>query len=135
MKNGKFWIVVGSLSAAMAVAMGALGAHGLGGGLDVHYPEEATKRLANWETAARYQLIHALGLILIGVLVPVARRKRLLAVAGGVMFLGTLSFSGVRYAVTVTHFPFHGLIPIGGLCFILAWICLAFVGWFSTPEE
>ena len=61
-------IALGALLAALAVALGAFGAHGLKDQLPRWYtePGRAEEMLANWETAVRYQLYSAIGIVLVG---------------------------------------------------------------------
>ncbi len=112
------WIRAGSLLAALGVAMGAFGAHGLKARLT---PE----LLEIYKTAAFYHLVHALAIVLIGVLA--CQRSNFLAKPVGFLFiLGILFFSGSLYALAITNIRIFGAItPIGGVCFIAAWIMLA----------
>lgn len=109
---------LGCALAAMAVAAGAFGAHGLRGIID----ESA---LANWETAARYQMYHALGLL--GVSYACATYKHKLAGAAGWLFVaGIVLFSGSLYALSLSGLRILGAItPLGGVAFIAGWLCLA----------
>lgn len=113
------WIVLGSLSACLAVAAGAFGAHALKGSFG---PEA----LVTWETAARYQMYHALAMLAVG-LAAQALRTTSLRVAGLLFLVGTLVFSGSLYALVLTGERWLGAItPIGGLALMAGW--LAF-GW------
>jgi uncharacterized membrane protein YgdD (TMEM256/DUF423 family) len=131
----KLWLLLGAVLGCVGVALGAFGAHGLEShlkstlGADVMLSdlERATKlsdRLDNWETAARYQMYHALALLAVGL---VAARRCSLAVnlAGVAMTLGTLLFSGCLYVFVLTgeHWLVH-VVPIGGLLLIVGWACL-----------
>lgn len=101
-----------ALLALVAVAAGAFGAHGLEG----HAAE-----LCN--TAARYQMYHALALLclpLLRVTPGVVRRVRIAFVAGTVLFSGSL------YALALTGYTKLGAVtPIGGVCFLAGWLVLA----------
>jgi uncharacterized membrane protein YgdD (TMEM256/DUF423 family) len=114
------WLGVGALSGLFAVAAGAFGAHGLKARLT---PE----LLAIFETAARYQMMHALLLVVIGGLAlksPVS--SSLLSAAGGLATVGTVLFSGSLYVLALTGVRWLGAItPLGGLCFLGAWGALA----------
>lgn len=127
--SGKIWIVIGSLSLAIAVGLGALGAHGLVGWLDGHFPNDAVKRLANWKTAAMYQMFHSLGLVLIGVIAiqkPAGPVGKWLTISAVVMILGILIFSGMLYGwVMLDKRWMVMLVPLGGVAYILAWLGLA----------
>lgn len=112
------WIAVGALSAAVAVLVGAFGAHGLKSRLS---PE----LLAVWETAARYQLVHSVALVALGAAAPVLRATG--ATAAAVLFVvGTVLFCGSLYALALTGARGLGAVaPIGGLAFVAGWACLA----------
>ncbi|HUL03759.1 MAG TPA: DUF423 domain-containing protein [Gemmatimonadales bacterium] len=116
------WAVVGALSAFVAVAAGAFGAHLLRQRL-------SPDLLAVFETAARYQMYHALALI--AVAFAVARWPSPAARAAGWLFVaGTLLFSGSLYALALTGTRWFGAItPLGGLCFLAGWLALAGAAW------
>jgi len=128
--NAKTWLVLGGSLGAFAVLLGAFGAHLLPGylaAIEVSGPE-TIRRLANWETAARYQMYHALALVLIGLLVT-QRPLVSLHLAGLAMFLGTLVFSGCLYALVLSGVKLLGaIVPIGGMMMIAGWIALAVAG-------
>jgi uncharacterized membrane protein YgdD (TMEM256/DUF423 family) len=110
--------VLGASSAAIAVAAGAFGAHALRARLE-------PRMLEVFETAARYQMYHALALLSVAWMVT--RTGTSLAVAAGWLFVaGTVLFSGSLYAMAFTGVRALGAItPLGGICFIGGWICLA----------
>ena len=109
---------VGALLGATGVAAGAFGAHALEGRL-------ATDRLALFELAARYQMIHALALIATSWAVD--RWPSALANAAGWMLLvGVLIFCGTIYALAFGAPRTLGAVtPIGGLSLIIGWLLLA----------
>ncbi len=121
-----YWIFIGGLSAAVAIALGAVGAHGVSGWLDQNFePAIAAKRLENWKTAAAYHRYHALGLIVIG-LVSVRFPSKLLNAAGVLILLGTALFCGLLYVYSITGSRWMGpIFPIGGFSFIVAWVLFA----------
>jgi uncharacterized membrane protein YgdD (TMEM256/DUF423 family) len=120
----KTWLFVGALLGAAAVAAGAFGAHYLKNVLKADAQE-----LANWETAARYQMYHALALLVVG-LVASRQPAALLHWAGGAMTLGTVIFSGCLYALVLTGQRRLGaVVPIGGTLLIIGWLCLAAAVW------
>jgi len=89
------------------------------------------RRLANWETAARYQMYHALALVAVGWL---AARRCGWAVnlAGTAFTLGVLIFSGCLYALVLSGQKWLGaVVPIGGSLLIVGWICLAVAVWWD----
>jgi uncharacterized membrane protein YgdD (TMEM256/DUF423 family) len=112
------FLALGAVSAAISVAAGAFGAHALKARLS---PE----LLAVFETGARYELYHALGIIAaawaaarFGGAAP--------AWAGWLFALGTLLFSGSLYALALTGVRALGAVtPFGGVAFIAGWIALA----------
>jgi uncharacterized membrane protein YgdD (TMEM256/DUF423 family) len=108
---------LGAASAFIAVAAGAFGAHALRARLS---PE----LLAVFETGARYQMYHALGLIAVGW--AVARWPGSLTHWAGWLFVvGTLLFSGSLYALALSGVRWLGAItPLGGVAFLVGWLCL-----------
>jgi uncharacterized membrane protein YgdD (TMEM256/DUF423 family) len=117
--NGRTWLAAGAILGALGVTSGAFGAHGL----DDYLTE--TSQAANYETAVRYQMYHALALMLVGVLAE-RRRQRWLTIAGWCFFLGVLGFSGVLYALVFTQVRILGaVVPIGGTLLIIGWAALA----------
>jgi uncharacterized membrane protein YgdD (TMEM256/DUF423 family) len=108
---------LGSLSGFIAVAAGAFGAHALRARLS---PE----LLAVFETAARYQMYHALGLLAVA---WAATRwpGALPHWAGWFFVIGTLLFCGSLYALALTGARWLGAItPLGGVAFLAGWVCL-----------
>ena len=116
---------LGSLSALISVGAGAFGAHALRARLT---PE----LLAVFETGARYQMYHALGLLAAGWAVtrwpgPWPVRAGWLFVAGTVLFSGSLyalALSGVRWLGAIT--------PFGGVALLAGWACLAVAGFTAS---
>ena len=111
------FLFLGALSAFAAVAAGAFGAHALRAQLT---PE----LLGVFETAARYQMYHALALI--GVAVVSAHAPfRITAAAGWFFTWGTVLFSGSLYFLALTGITWFGAVtPIGGFFFLAGWVCL-----------
>lgn len=111
--------LLGALSAGLGVALGAFGAHALRARLS---PE----RLASFETGVRYQLYHALGLLLIAAVSSAWPHNLWLSIAGWAFTAGTLLFSGSLYLLALSGQRRWGAItPLGGLAFITGWICAA----------
>jgi uncharacterized membrane protein YgdD (TMEM256/DUF423 family) len=108
---------IGALSALLSVAAGAFGAHALRGRLTPEY-------LAVFETAARYQMYHALALL--AVAWAVTRWPGVLPVWAGWLFVaGTVLFSGSLYALAFTGVRGLGAVtPLGGVALLAGWICL-----------
>lgn len=107
------WVRVAAVAAFLGVALGAFGAHGLKAQL------EAANRLATWETAVFYHLIHAV------VLLVVARWNGV-EVTRWAMLTGIVVFSGSLYALCLTGVRVLGAVtPLGGLAFLAGWFWLA----------
>ncbi len=112
------WAALGALSALVAVGAGAFGAHALKARLGVD-------ALAVWETAARYQTVHALGLLAVAQ-AAATWRSRALQAAGWLFVAGTVLFCGSLYALSLTGVRGLGAItPLGGVAFLAGWACLA----------
>lgn len=115
-------MVTGCVCAALGVAAGAFGAHMLKGLLD-------PPMLAAYDTATRYQMYHAFGIVLSGFAVRVSHDARV-AVAGWTFLAGILLLSGSLYGVALLGMRWLGAItPIGGVAFILGWSVLAWHLW------
>ena len=127
---------MGAVMAALSVVLGAFAAHGLEGQLGKMYPDEkrmiagfevpaSFKYAQDFTTAARYQMYHALGLILLGLFAgKEPRRGHWLAAwcfVGGIVF-----FSGSLYLLVLTGQKWLGAIaPIGGTLMIIGWVLFA----------
>ncbi len=112
-------IFCGALCAALSVILGAFGAHGLKSRL----PPEI---LATFETGVQYQFYHALGLILIGIVVQFTKASAMVTAAGWLMLAGIVLFSGSLYAICFSGIRSLGMItPVGGMAFIVAGVLLA----------
>src|SRR5512138_3194927 len=114
----RFFFVVGSASAFIAVGLGAFAAHALKARLDA-------STLATFEIGVRYQMYHALALL--AVAWAHARWPGTPAAAAGWLFIaGTLLFSGSLYLLVLSGARWLGAItPLGGLAFLAGWLCLA----------
>ncbi len=118
----KLWLVAGALCCALAVVAGAFGAHALEKRLDQH-------SLALWETAARYLMFGALGLLAIG-LVGLQRAQRVIAVAGALELSGALLFSTTVAILALGGPRWLGAVtPLGGLMMIGGFVALAWAAW------
>ena len=115
----KFILCSGAGSAMLAVILGAFGAHGLKGKISEHF-------LSVYQTGVQYQLIHALALILVGLLYQRFTTPPFVLVA--LLFLcGTLLFSGSLYGLALGGPRWLGPItPLGGMCFICGWGALIY---------
>lgn len=112
------FLLLGALSGAISVAMGAFAAHGLKARL-------APEMLVVFETGARYQMFHALALL--GVAWTAERFPGAAATAAGWLFVaGTVLFSGSLYALALSGVRVLGAVtPFGGVAFIAGWLALA----------
>lgn len=119
----KLFLTLGSIAMALAVSLGAFGAHGLKNKL-------TEDLLTIFETGVQYHFYHALGLLLIGVVAHWLPDSSALRWSGWLMVAGILIFSGSLYLLSITGIKWLGAItPIGGVCFIVSWILLAIAAW------
>lgn len=118
----RLFFVVGCLSAAVAVTLGAFGAHGLRGRL-------VPDMLMTFEIGVRYQTYHALGLLAVGLALS-RWPSSALALAGWLFIAGTVVFSGSLYVLALSGQRWLGAVtPVGGAAFIAGWIVLAWAVW------
>ncbi len=123
-----YFIIIGSLLAMLSVAFGAMGAHSLKNSLDL-------QALSVFQTAATYQMYHALALILTALSYPHCLNSKLLNIAGWLFLAGILLFSGSLYGLSIWGIKSLGMItPIGGMCFIIAWLLFALSFMVKTNE-
>jgi uncharacterized membrane protein YgdD (TMEM256/DUF423 family) len=119
----KTFVILGSLSAFLGVALGAFGAHGL-------KARVSPEMLAVWQTGVQYHLVHALGLLLVGILCQLLPDASLLRVSGWMLLSGTALFSGSLYLMVLSGVRGLGMItPLGGLAFLCGWLLLAVAVW------
>jgi uncharacterized membrane protein YgdD (TMEM256/DUF423 family) len=112
------FVTLGAINALISVAAGAFGAHGLRNRM-------APLLLEIFETAARYQMYHALGLIAVGWVV--SQRPSMVAnAAGWCLLVGIILFCGSLYIMALTGLRWLGAItPLGGVAFLAGWALLA----------
>jgi len=123
------WSFIGCIAMALAVMSGAFGAHALKAQLS---PE----MLSIWETSARYHVYHSAALFAVDLaqlLSPAgAPRSPWLQVAGWLFVAGLILFCGSLYVLALTEKRWLGAItPLGGLAWIVGWLCLAYALWSS----
>jgi len=105
---------VAAIVGALAVALGAFGAHGLKAVLEQNHTA------AIWEKAVFYHFVHALMLFILAGRTPLRR------VPWFSFLLGIVLFSGSLYLLALTNIRWLGaLTPFGGISFIIGWVCLA----------
>lgn len=125
--TGKNILVLAGISGALAVGLGAFGAHGLEPLLIQN------GRLDTFETAVSYHFYHTLGLLGLGILALIKPEWKGLSLAAWGMFFGILIFSGSLYILSLTGITWLGaIIPIGGVGFILGWLALGWTAWKNT---
>lgn len=119
----RFFFILGSISGAVAVMLGAFGAHTLRSSLSADL-------LNTFETGVRYQMYHALALLAIAFAISRYGPSDLLSAGGWLFIAGTILFSGSLYLLAATDTKWLGAItPIGGVSFIGGWLCLALGVW------
>jgi len=125
--NNRWILLSGTLMAMVAVMLGAFAAHSLKTSLDSY-------RLSVFETGARYQMYHALALILSGLMAGFnSLDQKWFRYAGCAFLLGILLFSGSLYCLALSGIKWFGAItPIGGVAFIIGWLLLL-VGIVKSP--
>lgn len=117
--NGRQTIMIAALSGALAVGIGAFGAHGLADLLT------ANGRIETYETAVKYHFYHSLALLLIGTILLIKPNWKSLQFSIWSMVLGILIFPGSLYALSLTGVTWWGAVtPIGGVFFIMGWLGL-----------
>jgi len=123
------WIAIAALLGALAVVVGAFGAHGL----QTRFATLATTGFDPreiFDLASRYHAIHALALLFASIRFGGASSEWWTNAARWTFLIGIAVFSGSLYAMAVTGVKWLGAItPIGGVSLIVGWSCLAVAGW------
>ncbi|MCD9022839.1 DUF423 domain-containing protein [Cohnella silvisoli] len=110
---------IGALTAMLSVVFGAFGAHILESRL-------TADELDVYQTGVQYQMFHAVGILLIALLIDRLPSRKLATWAARLMLIGIVLFSGSLYALALSGEKVLGAItPIGGVAFIAGWICMA----------
>lgn len=134
--SGTHWISIGAIICGLAVGSGAFAAHGLDEIFVKKYADQtrvvgaqtvplAAKFLNDFKTGAEYQMYHGLAIIAAGLLLD-RRPSRIGNVAAWSFLIGIVLFSGSLYILTLTGVTKWGAVtPIGGLLFLIGWLCLA----------
>ncbi|QWU17801.1 Uncharacterized membrane protein YgdD, TMEM256/DUF423 family [Paenibacillus sophorae] len=113
------FIGLGALLAMLAVAIGAFGAHILKSSL-------GESAMAVYETGVQYHMMHALGLLIVGIAAGQWGESSRLRWSGWLLLAGIVLFSGSLYALSISGIKVLGAItPLGGVCFIAGWLLLA----------
>jgi len=110
---------LGAAFAMLSVMTGAFAAHGLKSML-------AASQLTLFETAARYQMYHALALVGVGLVsIHPQFSRQLLKLSALSFLLGILLFSGSLYLLALYQIRWLGMItPLGGISFLAGWLLL-----------
>lgn len=126
--NNKTFLIFSFFSGALAVILGAMGAHYLKSKVAVGLITE--QQISSFDTGVKYQMYHTLLLLIIS-LFPVQLNPSLLKFSGYFIITGIVLFSGSIYLLStgglhqISNIKVLGPVtPIGGLCFITAWILL-----------
>ncbi|MDH5481007.1 MAG: DUF423 domain-containing protein [Nitrosomonas sp.] len=119
----KIFLLLGSINTFLCIALGAFGAHGLKQML-------STDMLVVYQTGVQYHFFHALGLLIIGLILFHYPKSRMIAASGWLMLLGILLFSVSLYILSLTEIRGLGMVtPFGGVSFLSAWALLAYALW------
>jgi uncharacterized membrane protein YgdD (TMEM256/DUF423 family) len=123
------WIAIGAILGALGVGLGAYGAHGLSGFLERlgHAGDDLHHRIAIFETAVRYQMMHAIALVLTGLGLQ-HKETSWWRFAAWAFLIGVLVFSGLLKVLTFAGPQWNWLgaiVPIGGVLMIVGWTALA----------
>ncbi len=117
-KTARVFVIYGSILMALSVVIGAFGAHILKNIL-------SKDMIVIYHTGVEYQFYHSLGLFAVAFVSNFQDNKRV-KYSGYFMIFGIIFFSGSLYLLSITGIRWIGIVtPIGGLCFIIAWILLA----------
>ncbi|PTB84678.1 DUF423 domain-containing protein [Pseudidiomarina aestuarii] len=112
----KLFAMLGAITMALGVILGAFGSHGLKNRL-------SADMLAVYQTGVEYQIYHALGLLLVAALMVPYPNATGLRTGGWILLAGIILFSGSLYLLALTGWRFFGPItPVGGVCFIVGWL-------------
>ena len=116
-------VVAACAALALAVGLGAFGAHALRGRLS---PEA----MSIYQTAVQYHFWHGLGLLGVGALCAQWPGSRGLTWAAGFLLAGLVLFCGSLYLLALSGQRWLGAVaPIGGGAFIAAWVLVACTAW------
>lgn len=130
MKN-KHLLTLGAVLAGSGVALGAFAAHGLKATL-------STPLLEVFQTGVNYQFIHALALLICGVMLRMAnteKAQKYFFRAAICFIIGIFCFSGSLYALALTGVKWFGPVtPLGGVLFMGGWVMFALAAWNSHEE-
>ncbi len=120
----KIFFIIGSFFAGSGVVAGAFGAHGLKKII-------SSELLDTWEKSVRYQMYHALALLVIAwALAQWPSQAKTLTLGGWLFVGGIVLFSGSLYLLVLSSVKWFGSItPLGGVAFVAGWLCLILASW------
>ena len=118
------FFIIGSFLAGLAVVLGAFGAHGL---KNLVAPE----LIGTWEKAVRYQIYHALALLILAwAITHWPENARLWSLGGWLFLAGVVFFSGSLYLLVLSGIKWLGAItPLGGVAFGIGWLLVLIASW------
>ena len=119
----QFFLTIAAIFGGLSVAGGAFGAHAL-------REKISDRSLEIFETSARYQMYHALALLLVAILISRWENPPIILLVRGWLFIiGVVIFSGSLYTLSLTGIKSWGAVaPLGGLALMIGWGTLAFAG-------
>ena len=120
----KLFFVAGAILGGLVVAIGAYGAHG---GHEILVQHDA---LITFGKAVRYQMHHAIMLVIVGLAISSWKeQKKLLNIAGWLFLAGIIFFSGSLYIIAFAQVKMGYITPLGGTAFVAGWFTLAYAGY------
>lgn len=124
----RIFLLLGAINGFLAVALGAFGAHAI-------QPHLTERLYTVYQTGIHYHGIHALSLLLVGI-IAAQHSSRWIQASGWLLMAGIILFSGSLYALALTGIRGLGAItPIGGLAFLLGWLTLCVAIWQMKPVK
>lgn len=119
-KNTKAFLIIASFMMALAIAIGAFGAHGLKATTDEYL-------MAIYHTGVQYHFYNTLGLFAVSFLTYFLPNSKKIVIAGYLLFIGTLIFAISLYLLVLLKVSWLGAItPIGGTLMIVSWVLIAY---------
>lgn len=118
MNAANLFLLISACNGFLAVCLGAFGSHALKARL-------SEKLFQTWSTAVEYHFYHVLAIALVAVLINQGYASRFLSASGALFAIGLVFFCGSLYWLALGGPRWLGPVtPVGGLCFIFAWLCL-----------
>ena len=128
------WLAIGAILAAIGVALGAFGAHGLRNAVQ-DTVTDVEKSLEWWGTANRYLMYHSFAIIAVAITSLSVGMRRSFSICNSLFVAGIVLFSGCLFVMALTEIKKLGaIVPLGGLSLIAAWLTFSF-GLFSLMRD